>query len=306
MTNLMSKMSQMPKDFNRRAKPDFMASAPRLIMQGGVSIENLAMIDDNENDPVSALDPSSRPTTYYRSQKVLGHLYRNIDETKFLQDIRHRHASDQSLMKRAWSYCNRETKTIQWAYQLEIARNIRAAYESHLIDTLYQFAPNPRDPLSELEVFAGTILGKSGDMPNGRVRQYNMDMKAKADRDVQYIVEWILRDEPRDDSASDDGYEEDYYPDDDDDVQQYNYIPDDGDVLGAGYAEDYMGEAFEDMPLGGTDEALERSLACFYVAVNESGMVVPKLGPLKSFAYVAAAVCLQEVEKFREMATQNW
>jgi len=48
-------------------------------------------------------------------------------------------------------------------------------------------------------------------MPNGRVRQYNIDMKAKADRDVQYIIEWILRDEPRDDSASDDGYEEDHY-----------------------------------------------------------------------------------------------
>lgn len=63
------------------------------------------------------------------------------------------------------------------------------SYESHLVDTLYQFAPNPREPLSELEVFTGTILGKSGGMPNGRVQQYNMDMKAKADRDVQYIIE---------------------------------------------------------------------------------------------------------------------
>lgn len=304
----------MPKDFNRRAKPDFMASAPRLIMHGGgVSIEDVAMVDDNDNDPVSALDPSSRPTTYYRSQKVLGHLYRNIDETKFLQDIRHRHASDQSLMKRAWSYCNREIKSIQWAYQLETARNIKAAsvfsLPRHMLRNAYirqVRIPPYRHTLPELEVFAGTILGKSGGMPNGRVRQYNMDMKAKADRDVQYIIEWILRDEPRDDSASDDGYEEDYYPDDDDDVQQYNYLSDDGDVLGAGYAEDCMGEAFEDMPLGGTDEALERSLACFYVAVNEPGMVVPKLGPLKSFAYVAAAVCLAEVEKFREMATQSW
>lgn len=67
-----------------------------------------------------------------------------------------------------------------------------------------------------------------------------------------------------------------------------------------------MGEDFDDMPMGGTDEALERSLACMYVAVNEPGKVVPKLGQLKSFAYVAAAVCLQEVEKFREMASQSW
>lgn len=122
-------MSEMPRDFNRRAKPDFMASAPRLIMQSGVSIENLAMVDDNDNDPVRALDPSSRPTTYYRSQKVLGHLYRNIDETKFLQDIqRHRgYPTEQSLMKRVWSYANRETKSIQWAHMLETARHIKQA-----------------------------------------------------------------------------------------------------------------------------------------------------------------------------------
>lgn len=45
------------------------------------------------------------------------------------------------------------------------------------------------------------------------------------------------------------------------------------------------------------DEALERSIACFYVGCN-----VPRrhkrVGNLASFAWVAAAVCLKEVKKF--------
>ena len=46
----------------------------------------------------------------------------------------------------------------------------------------------------------------------------------------------------------------------------------------------------------GTEEALERSIACLWVAKN---MEKPrkKVGTLHSFVWVAAAVCLKEVEK---------
>lgn len=45
----------------------------------------------------------------------------------------------------------------------------------------------------------------------------------------------------------------------------------------------------------GRDEALERSIACLFVSLT-NGRVRPKIGILVSFAWVAAAVCLQEVE----------
>lgn len=166
---------------------------------------------------------------------------------------------------------------------------------------MYQFASNPREPLSEIEVFTGTILGKSGGMPSGRVRQYNMDMKAKADRDIQYIVEWILRDEPEEEVDDDDGYDDNYY-DDDDDQQNYNFTTTDADT----FPQDYNGDDIYEMQLGGTNETLARSLACFYSAVHEAGRQMPKTGPLRSFAYVAAAVCLQEVEKFQELESLSW
>lgn len=47
----------------------------------------------------------------------------------------------------------------------------------------------------------------------------------------------------------------------------------------------------------GTDEALERSIACFWVGHQE---IKPKVnvGRLVSFAWISAGVCLREVEKF--------
>lgn len=48
----------------------------------------------------------------------------------------------------------------------------------------------------------------------------------------------------------------------------------------------------------GTEEALERSIACLY-AGSTVVRVRRKVGRLFSFGWVAAGVCLREVEKFR-------
>ncbi len=44
------------------------------------------------------------------------------------------------------------------------------------------------------------------------------------------------------------------------------------------------------------EEALERSIACLYVACNET-RVRKRVGALTSFVWIAAAVCLKEVER---------
>lgn len=49
---------------------------------------------------------------------------------------------------------------------------------------------------------------------------------------------------------------------------------------------------------GGKREALERSIACLAVGVNAT-RVRKKVGALVSFAWVAAGVCLREVEKLQ-------
>ena len=134
-------------------------------------------------------------------------------------------------------------------------RDVRSAeglhllsYENLIIDTAHQYCLQPHQPLSELEVFSGTILVHSGGRQNRRVREFNTGMKERFERDAAFFVDRML---------------------------------------------------YGDYEHEGKAEALERSLACLAVAMEEPARVARRIGELKSFRYVAAAVCLKEVERFQ-------
>jgi hypothetical protein len=121
-------------------------------------------------------------------------------------------------------------------------------YANKELQTMYQYGPSSQ-PLSEVEVFAGSVLGKNGGLPSRRQREASTEMKDKVERDISFIVNSILQ-------GSGESYEQD------------------------------------------RDEALARSIACLAVAAEEPGNVLPKIGKLQSFAYVAAAVCLRQIDGF--------
>ena len=108
---------------------------------------------------------------------------------------------------------------------------------------MLQYSEHPPHFISEIEVFSGNILGKNG-AQSKRQREFSKTMTEKHERDVEYTVFSITRD---DDGKS-------------------------------------------------SEEALERSIACLYVACNVV-RVRKKVGSLVSFAWIAAAVCLKQVEK---------
>lgn len=141
-----------------------------------------------------------------------------------------------------------------------------SSYEETLADTMYQYSLHPKYPISELEVFCGTILGKSGGLPGKRTRDSSMDMKEKFARDVAFTLDWIRVGDSN------------------------NSI-----VAGADDAEIIR----QVVDFGGTKETMERAIACFAVAMEEEGKRVAGAGLLKSFKYVAAAFCMQEVARFR-------
>jgi hypothetical protein len=124
------------------------------------------------------------------------------------------------------------------------------SYEMQLVDTIYQYSTHPVQLISELEVFVGTLLGKSGGVRTKRVRDMSMDMKEKFERDVAFTVSCIIKNEEEEEEAR--------------------------------------------------DEALERSIACLAVAVEEPGFVWERVRKLESFQYIAAGVCLGEVERFQK------
>ncbi|KAL8871665.1 MAG: hypothetical protein Q9174_002555 [Haloplaca sp. 1 TL-2023] len=243
-------LSKIPKSSNVR--PDFQAPGPRVLIQNSITMQpqsGLTVDDEDEEDEGEALD-SVPATKYYESFKVLGQLYRAIDEQKFFEEIqRWSKASNQlehtSLADKVWAYVHSKTALIQYEHYLRFARDVKEAYEDNMVDTMMEHSAHPTHFVSEVEVFVGALLGKEGAQTK-RQREFSSGMKDKHDRDVAYTVQCILQGEDEDSSK---------------------------------------------------EEALERSIACLYVAVHEV-RTRPRFGRLVSFTWVAAAICLKEVEKF--------
>lgn len=139
------------------------------------------------------------------------------------------------------------------------------SYEENLTDTMLAYSTHPPHFISEVEVFAGAILGKNG-AQSKRQREFSVSMKEKHERDVAYTVACIRHGDEYDDDSNE-GTE--------------------GSVFSGGAGGG-----------GGKREALERSIACLAVGVNTT-RVRKKVGALVSFAWVAAGVCLREVERLR-------
>ena len=85
--------------------------------------------DDLEDSPFDT--PGIR---YYESQKVLGKLYRAIDEHKFFEEIQRQSGSlnglrnhTRSLIDNIWQYVQEKTALIQWSHHTEFARDVRDA-----------------------------------------------------------------------------------------------------------------------------------------------------------------------------------
>ncbi|KAL8770253.1 MAG: hypothetical protein Q9194_005219 [Teloschistes cf. exilis] len=244
-------LTKLPR--SPRERPDFQAPGPRVLLENAISIAEMEYgwndESDYENDDNDMAD--SRPgIRYYSSNKVLGQLYRLIDERDFFTEIQRRSTptrelQQMSVAEKVWDYVQVKAALIQYQHYLPFARDIKEAYEDNMIDTMVQYSFHPTSFVSEVEVFAGTLVGKDGAQTK-RQRESSIGMKDKHDRDVTYTVQCILQGEEEDSSKA---------------------------------------------------EALERSIACLYVGVHER-RTRPRFGRLVSFTWVAAAVCLKEVEKF--------
>jgi hypothetical protein len=241
-------------------RPDFMAPNPRVTMEQSIcSLEEQLpqYLAEKEEDLVNDLDPDSKSYRYYESQKVLGRLYRAIDERSFLAEIQERAGQferpvnfNHSIMHQLWTYIQNQTALVQWDHYQEWAREIKEVYEAQVIDTIHQYSTHPRHPISELEVFVGSLLGKNEGARTKRLREMSINMKEESERDIAFTIDCIIK-------GSEEGH--------------------------------------------GDDEALERSIACFAVGIQEAERPLEK-GERRheSFMYVAAAVCLSEVEKFQK------
>ncbi|KAL8897272.1 MAG: hypothetical protein Q9207_007295 [Kuettlingeria erythrocarpa] len=240
-------LKKMPKSSN--VKPDFQAPGPRVLIENSLRLEEMEIQDDDDDDD-NVPEETVPVTRYYESQKVLGKLYRAIDESDFFTAIQRQsrvalQPQSLSLAERVWEYVREKTALMQYQHYLDFARDVKEAYEDNMTSTMLEYSSHPIHFVSEVEVFAGALIGKNGAQTK-RQRETSTSMKDKHDRDIAYTVQCILQGEEQDVSRV---------------------------------------------------EALERSIACLDVAVHEP-RTIKRFGRLVSFTWVAAAVCLKEVEKF--------
>ena len=236
-----------------------MAPNPRVaIAQNICSLEEQIpqYLAEQEEDPVSDLDPDATSYRYYESKKVLGVLYRAIDEKSFLAELQKRvqqlerpTSFKQSVLYQLWTYVQKQTTLVQWDHYRDWARETKEVYEAQVLYTIDQYSTHPRHPISELEVFVGNLLGKNEGARNKRLRELSTNMKEEFERDVAFTIDCIVK-------GPEEGQED--------------------------------------------EEALARSIACFAVAIEEAQRPLERgVRRLESFTYVAAAVCMSEVENFQ-------
>ncbi|KAF4986827.1 hypothetical protein FGRMN_10645 [Fusarium graminum] len=179
----------LPK--NPPFRPDFLAMAPpvKLYEKGQLDHIMEEEEDDNAEDGMSRYKPK-----YYPSQKILGRLYRNVDEKKIWnEDIHH---SINTVGPSVWDQLltiveNELLKynlDVDWTHKSEEAWKIRGLYEASITDKMWHFSENARSGLSEVEVFCGFILNKRGAQTR---RQGDSSVKLK--EEIDRIMTWIVK-----------------------------------------------------------------------------------------------------------------
>ena len=124
-----------------------MAPGPHVKVQTDLKVEDI--LDSYDPDPqflvdeVDEVDSYGAPELiYYRSQKALGILFRDIDEAEFFAQLkaasRGQEADDSTVVDALWKYVSTETHGAQWEEYEEWALNVREKLVSYLlIDPCY-------------------------------------------------------------------------------------------------------------------------------------------------------------------------
>lgn len=120
-------MSKLPR--GNAWRPDFEAPGPHVIIEknNGIVFEGRAF-----RDPLEQEDEDDEFTNYryYESRKILGKLYRAIDEQAIFNEIQRRSAehgasSRSTVIDNLWKYIEGKVLGFEWKDQMEWAWDIR-------------------------------------------------------------------------------------------------------------------------------------------------------------------------------------
>ncbi|CAH0059307.1 unnamed protein product [Clonostachys solani] len=173
-----------------RYRPDFLSPATPL------KVYDIGQVELNEEDDDDGDDDGMGVVKhrYYESKKILGRLYRSVDEKKIWAEDVKQH--DRAEGGDIWEELLSIPKTLVWKNKLDVdykrqtdkAWEIRNMYESSVSDLMYQFSENPRRPISEVEVFCGFILDR-----HGKQTRRQRDLSSKLREEIDRTMSWIVK-----------------------------------------------------------------------------------------------------------------
>ncbi|KAK8108246.1 RNA-dependent RNA polymerase [Apiospora kogelbergensis] len=197
-TGIAVDMAQLRAIKFNRFRPDFMApSAPMNIKsRTEISFESETMDaagdDDDEED--------DRPQfIYYESNKILGVLYRAIDEKRIWHKtvrVNSKRVAGpavwDALLLFVEGECLETLGEVNWKQYESEALKIRETYEDMMYSITMDYSEHASMPITELEVFTGNIFNKSG-AQTPRQRDRSIKLKEAFDRMAKTTVALIRK-----------------------------------------------------------------------------------------------------------------
>ncbi|KAL2155650.1 hypothetical protein VTH82DRAFT_392 [Thermothelomyces myriococcoides] len=178
-------------------RPDYLAPGPSIKVHDKLEI----VLDDQvvpEN--IDSDDDDDQPQhKYYKSDKIIGKLYRAVDERKiWCEDIKQIiESGGQSFwdeMLAALEKRASEVGPVEWWHRLDHAKAILETYEDVLFGLMVNFSENPHQPLTEHEVFVGFIMNKRG-LQTPRQRDRSIKLKDEFER-IATLITHEMRNPP--------------------------------------------------------------------------------------------------------------
>ncbi|KAK2593801.1 hypothetical protein QQS21_008509 [Conoideocrella luteorostrata] len=273
-TGIAVNWSDMPRA--PRSKPDFLSPAPPVNVYDLGQLGHIA--DDAMDDDDEGEDGMGKiKIRYHRSEKILGRLYRDINEEKIWNEHIHRTVSmnGPSVWDQLKGIFRAELESygirIDTSRHLQQAWKIRNLYEDSVVDSMWHFSENPRSHITEVEAFCGTILNRRGTQTRQQ-RDASIRLKDAMDRDMAWISKLIRH--RSDDSGKDV-----------DDVEYTSGTDDDADESG--------------------HDAIQLSWVCFLIGCSKSTDKANAVYQLKSFRIIAAACLLKEINCLKTRVAGN-
>lgn len=114
------------------ARPDFQAPGPRVLIEENINIQDDKADESEDNEEVE--ETSVPRIRYYESRKVLGKLYRAIDEHQIFKQIQAYSRAPQGSLRGSrspidlvWEHVQNATALIEWNHYSEWAMEIKEA-----------------------------------------------------------------------------------------------------------------------------------------------------------------------------------